>query len=162
MSYPWPVLEKIASDPLSLLPWSQVGRKCPYLHRTLWKHRTHLERSGRYFESADAYWNLPAVVLKLWPASESSGELVKDLDVQGPPQTFWIRISRGGAWTFVSLTSSPGDSEVHQSLGITGVGVTQMKVVGSRAGRGGSKNRSLESLEKTQSRTIPCSVLVSL
>ena len=77
--------------------------------------------SGRCFDSADAYWNLPAVVLKLWPASASSGEIVKDLDVQAPSQTFGIRIPMGGLWTFVSLTSSPGDYEAHQSLGITQV-----------------------------------------
>ena len=61
------------------------------------------------------------MVLKLWPASASSGKIVKDLDVQAPSQTFGIRIPMGGLWTFVSLTSSPGDSEAHHSLGITQV-----------------------------------------
>lgn len=32
---------------------------------------------------------------KLWPASASSGETVKDLDVQAPSQTFGIRIPMG-------------------------------------------------------------------
>lgn len=41
--------------------------------------------TGGRFESADAYYNRQAVVLELWSISESSGELVKDINVQVPP-----------------------------------------------------------------------------
>lgn len=59
------------------------------------------------------------VILNLLCTSELSGELVKLTGVQAPPLEILIQKVWGEAWTSMSLTSSPDDSDAGQSLRTT-------------------------------------------
>lgn len=108
----------------------QVFWKC-----YIWK--IHIGIFKQWFSNFGLHQNYLGSLLKTWTS-----------------KTFWIRIPRAGAWTFVNLTSSTGDSEVHQSLRST-VSSREWELLrwrreGSHIGRGGSSNRSLKNQEETE------------